>query len=182
MKITQLSIIKSPNHGSLFNVPWFVMVMRERWVPRGQTNQFRKSLNQHIVDTKSLIDPAWIIQRLYLYVKCERRMDSLGKVIFFFLFLICTFWQKKIVPFHAWFNGSWIRQSLSGVCAKCMSPEHKNKFPAGLEQALWPREMLGCRFDRGWRKNQISPCWRACCQTPIGLIFALGGGNAVDHS
>lgn len=35
---------------------------------------------------------------------------------------------------------------LSGVHAKFVSPEHDNKFPAGLEGVLWPVETLGYTF------------------------------------
>ena len=51
-------------------------------------------------------------------------MDSSGKVKFFFLFPIRTFGGKNTkLPFHAQFDGRWIRQSLSGVCATRMCAE-----------------------------------------------------------
>ena len=88
-------------------------------------------------------------------------MDRSGKVIFFFVFPVCTFQEKnpKTVLFHAQFDGSWIRQSLRGVCATRICAE-LDKFPAGPERELWPREMLSYSFDIQWIKTQIGSCWR----------------------
>ena len=74
----------------------------------------------------------------------------------------------KTVPFHAQFHGSWIRQSLSGVCATRICAE-LDKFPAGPE--LWPEEMLGYSSDLPWIKTQIGSCWRACCQNTHRINF-----------